>query len=484
MALRRGRNIESLLANRSEDAGSRLSDFGEQGREARVDGRLIQEYFTARGKPKNYQYSPSEAREAMNYFKAVDKSNSPWEGGKSPFLQGPSSYDETFKYKDAILGAVPDSEALEEAAMDVASDKQYERESRINKIGSSGPSVFKQKYSDSETLDDLATDEASKLRAGVSKIDPSGPNIYNLKARMDSEALDDLAMDEASARTSRIDKISSSGPGMQSKKYTQNFGPGGVWDSEAVDDFVMDEASEKQFRADKVLQGKEASRGDFGGEEGGGFWNEAMGLLDSDSIGTEKKTYRDVDTEGDNRYLNKLARERFAEQKDMSKRLDLPGISEKISGQYSPELSADQYRDRVQKELGATWRAESDENALDALARTEPGRLKAERAKEIAMADFKGEEEGSGWDKFKGLFASDSIGRDESLEQEKKDNEELSGKIGAAAKLFSLLKPETPQAAPTIPAARITRGSVAFPGMQLASQRERRKYFTPKGLMA
>ena len=82
------------------------------------------------------------------------------------------------------------------------------------------------------------------------------------------------------------------------------------------------------------------------------------------------------------------------------------------------------------------------------------------------------------------MFASDSIGRDESLEQEKKDNDALSGKIGAVAKLYSLLQPEQQQSAPSIPAARITRGSVAFPGLKLASQKERRKYFTPKGLMA
>jgi len=221
---------------------------------------------------------------------------------------------------------------------------------------------------------------------------------------------------------------------------------------------------------EKILQGKEASMSDFGDEEGGGFWNEILGLLDSDSIGTEKKMYRDVDTEGDNRYLNKLAVEEFAE-KEFLKSL-------------SPELiSADQYRDRVQKEPGATWRSELDENALDALARTEPERLKAERAKEIALADFKGEEEGSWWDEVKGLFSSDSIGRDETLEQETKDNEALAGKIGAAAKLYSLLQPEQQQAAPSIPTARITRGSVAFPGMKLASQRERRKYYTPKGLM-
>ena len=87
-------------------------------------------------------------------------------------------------------------------------------------------------------------------------------------------------------------------------------------------------------------------------------------------------------------------------------------------------------------------------------------------------------------DAFSGLFSSDDSGRDESLAQEKKDNEALSGKIAAGAKLYSLLKPETQQAAPSIPAAKISRGSVAFPGMKLASQKQRRKYFTPKGLMA
>jgi len=131
-----------------------------------------------------------------------------------------------------------------------------------------------------------------------------------------------------------------------------------------------------------------------------------------------------------------------------------------------------------------TWDSVArDELAID-IASQDKARLdKILQGKEASMADFKGEEEGEeSW--WKGLFSSDDSGRDKSLEQEKKDNEELSGKIGAAAKLFSLLQPEQQQAAPTIPTARITRGSVAFPGMKLASQKERRKYFTPKGLMA
>ena len=428
MALRRGRNIESLLASKLEDDGSRLSDFGEQGRQARVDGRRIREYFVARGKPDDYQYSPSEAREAKNYFKAVDKSKGDWEGTSSPFLQGPSSYDETFKYKDAILGMTPDSETLEEAAIDEASDKEWERYEGINEIDSSGPDIFKQKYSDSETLDDLATDEASALRAGISKVGSSGPNIYNLKARMDSEALDDLAMDEASARTSRIDKISASGPDMYKSKYA---------DSETLSDLAMDEASEEQARKDRIYN------------------------ISASEPDMYKQRYN-TENEGESRYLNKLAREH----------------RENIQNVYGTD---------AMKKPG-TWASEDkDMNALDWMAEENASSAKAERAKRIGMADsgmLGKEEEGDWWDKVKGLFASDEIKSDESLAQETKDNEALAGKIGAASKLYSLLQPEQQQSAPSIPAAKISRGSVAFPGMKLASQKQRRKYFTPKGLMA
>ena len=199
--------------------------------------------------------------------------------------------------------------------------------------------------------------------------------------------------------------------------------------------------------------------------------------------------YRDVDTEGDNRYLNKLAREEFAE-KQMDRYDDDLGFAENqkdISRFMGPKY-----------ESGATWRSESDENALDALARTEPERLKADRIKEANKYDDldpqdKRDVESTFWertkqgrvgDAFSGLFSSDEIGRDESLAQEKKDNEALGGKIAAAGKLYSMFKPEQQQAAPATPTSRVTRGSVAFPGMQLASQKQRRKYFTPKGLMA
>jgi len=143
---------------------------------------------------------------------------------------------------------------------------------------------------------------------------------------------------------------------------------------------------------------------------------------------------------------------------------------------------------------GKDWEGE-EESTLDRLgleAKILRGRagqgekfdLDPQDKRDVESSFWERTKQGRVGDAFSGLFASDDSGRDESLAQEKKDNDALSGKIGAAAKLYSLLKPEQQQAAPSIPAARITRGSVAFPGLKLASQKERRKYFTPKGLMA
>ena len=125
----------------------------------------------------------------------------------------------------------------------------------------------------------------------------------------------------------------------------------------------------------------------------------------ADVIQEEHGQYEDgvwvSEDEGEDKLLNKLAREEFAEKEFLKSDDDLgfaeneKDISRFLGPQYQPSTDS----------RGPAWRTESDENALDILARTEPERLKAERAKEISLADFKGEEEGSGWDKFKGLFA-------------------------------------------------------------------------------
>ena len=164
-----------------------LLDFGEHGKQAwesmgpRGERRKIREYFTARGKPDDYQFTPEEAREATNYIKAVDrrKSGDSWGSGGSSFLQGASSYDDMYKYKDPIQEfdypkflAEQDSETLE----DLAIEKDSERTSGIDDVDSSGPDLYKLKYTsnlgprgllDSEALADLEAEEASELNSDL-----------------------------------------------------------------------------------------------------------------------------------------------------------------------------------------------------------------------------------------------------------------------------------------------------------------------------
>ena len=361
MRVQRGSNIDSLLARKLEDDGSRLWDFGEQGREASVDGRRIREYFVARGKPDNYQYSPSEAREAKNYFKAVDRS------------QIKKARDKQLAMIDAQMmdkGSIGEFEGKEIAEMNaVLADP--ESSPPISKIGS------------------LLSAE------GESPLDQTGREWMDRR-----EVEEEFAAMENPPEDSYGDKFS---------KFLGDAG-----------DYV------------------------------------------TDLFSPEEKTYRDVaDTEGENRYLNKLAREKYE------------------SGKVHPFADTASYSKIKEDTEG--------ESALDKIGRenmlNDMDDLGPDKT-DVESSFWERTKQGRVGDAFSGLFSSDDSGRDEALANEKKDNEALSGKIAAGAKLYSLLKPETPQAAPTIPTARVTRGSVAFPGMQLASQKARRKYFTPKGLMA
>jgi len=399
MALRRGRNIESLLANRSEDAGSRLSDYGEQGREVRVDGRLIQEYFTARGKPKNYQYSPSEAREAMNYFKAIDKSKGDWEGTSSPFLQG--SGQDYSDLSDPIIKKVRDKQLamIDAQMMDKGSIGEFEGK------------------------------EIAEMNAVLA--DPeSSPPIQKIGSLLSAEG--ESSLDQAGRDM------------MDRRKVDEEFA-------------AMENPPEDSY-GDKLS----SYLGQAGDYVTGLFSSEETPYMSSENL------------KGENRYLNKLAREEYRKKR--------------ILGPHG----MDDYQQ------GSTWGKDwegEEESTLDRSgleAKILKGRagqgekfdLDPQDKMDIESSFWERTKQGRVGDAFSGLFSSDDSGRDESLANETKDNEALAGKIGAAAKLFSLLQPEQQQAAPTIPTARITRGSVAFPGMKLASQRERRKYYTPKGLMA
>jgi hypothetical protein len=150
-----------------------LLDFGAHGKQVWENmgpagkRRKVREYFTARDKPDDYQFTPEEAREATNYIKAVDrnKNRDSWGSGGSSFLQGASSYDDMYKYKDPILGMEPDSVTLEDLAIEEASDRKF----AIDNISSSGPDLYKQKYTSNlgpgGLLDSVAQEELEESEA-------------------------------------------------------------------------------------------------------------------------------------------------------------------------------------------------------------------------------------------------------------------------------------------------------------------------------
>ena len=137
--------------------------------------KRIRKYFTARGKPDNYQYTPEEGREAMNYIKAVDRmaSGDSWGSGSS-FLQGASSYDDMYKYKDPILGMEPDSVTLEDDEIDRLSDLKLadseELGGDLSDIGNRGESIDETPRAlDSEDIADWEEDSLSELRDKIDK---------------------------------------------------------------------------------------------------------------------------------------------------------------------------------------------------------------------------------------------------------------------------------------------------------------------------
>ena len=451
MRVQRGSNIDSLLARKLEDDGSRLWDFGEQGRQASVDGRRIREYFVAKGKPDNYQYSPSEAREAKNYFKAIDRS------------QIKKARDKQLAMIDAQMmdkGSIGEFEGKEIAEMNaVLADP--ESSPPISKIGS------------------LLSAE------GESGLDQAGRDMMDRrKIQKGKEAsMKDFGGEEGGGFWNEamglLDSDSIGTPGKKKYRDVDTEGDNKYLNKLAREEFEkkqavygMDDLNQRgptvdtgESALDRISaenRGRAASMASFKGEEGGGILNEALGLFDSDSIGTPTDPYMSSENlKGENRYLNKLAREKYK------------------SGKVHPFADTASYSKIKEDTEG--------ESALDKIGRenmlNDMDDLGPDKT-DVESSFWERTKQGRVGDAFSGLFSSDDSGRDESLAKEKKDNEALSGKIGAAAKLYSLLKPEQQQAAPTIPTASISRGSVAFPGMQLASQKARRKYFTPKGLMA
>jgi hypothetical protein len=166
----------------------------------------------------------------------------------------------------------------------------------------------------------------------------------------------------------------------------------------------------------------------------------------------------------------------------MSKRLDLPGISEKISGQSSPELSADQLKmmgpEYESNALSAAYLADGDESELDRIAKE--NMLNADLGPDkIDVESGFGDRLSQGriGDAFSGLFSSD----DGTGKKKKKMSKEAM-KVGADL-LKGYLK-EPAQGKRQMATSSITRGSVPFAGLLAQkAQRQKAPYYTPRGLV-
>ncbi len=202
-------------------------------------------------------------------------------------------------------------------------------------------------------------------------------------------------------------------------------------------------------------RGRAASMADFDDEEGGGFWNEALGLLRPDSIGKpEKKKYRDVDTEGDNRYLNKLAREEFESGRDKGQHpfADSPSYT-----RIKEDTEGESELDRIGRD-----------NMLNAMDDLGPDKM--EKPGESI--------DQSSWLSDAGDWLSEKFSSDdkEDVEGRKAFGKALLGKATGV--------PEPGGGGQMRMAeARTTGGKVAFPGLLNKPQRQRTPYFMPKGLV-
>ena len=174
-----------------------LLDFGAHGNQVWENmgpagkRRKVREYFTARGKPDDYQFTPEEAREATNYIKAVDriKSGDSWGSGGSSFLQGASSYDDMYKYKDPILGMEPDSVTLEDDEIDRLSDLKLadsqELGGDLSDIGNRGESIDETPVLWDSEIQDYLDQENDMLGGDLHDIGNRGRRIDETPSLLD-----------------------------------------------------------------------------------------------------------------------------------------------------------------------------------------------------------------------------------------------------------------------------------------------------------
>ena len=165
MSLKRGRNIAGLLANLNE----------EKQRGRKYDPTILQErgVHGALTSDNKVRYGTKD-QEGRNFLKAVDRyhNRDDWNkdlGGGQNYMQGPTG--DSSDYVDPLM-RMGDAETIDDHLTDLASNRAAEMQTRIDKIDPSGPAIYKQKYSysdelgpDSEALEEAAMDEASEMQA-------------------------------------------------------------------------------------------------------------------------------------------------------------------------------------------------------------------------------------------------------------------------------------------------------------------------------
>ena len=167
---------------------------------------------------------------------------------------------------------------------------------------------------------------------------------------------------------------------------------------------------------------------------------------------------------------------------DMSKRLNLPGISDKISKSQMSEDQLKMMGPQYEKtSMGAAYLDEG-ESELDRIGREnmlEAGLNEELGPDKIDTESSFGERLSQGriGDAFSGLFSSDDEGG-----TKKKPMSKEAMKYGGD--LLKGMMQEPAQSKRQMPTSKVTRGSVPFAGLLAQkAQRQRNPYFTPRGLV-
>ena len=341
---------------------------------------------------------------------------------------------------------------------------------RINAMSPSGPSSFDKGYADSEAIEERRMDEASEQGGGVDweSLPSSGPSVYK-QNYSDSEAMEQRRMDEASEQGGGVDweSLPSSGPELFQKKPDTS-----------LDSFIKSSNRSNEERGiwDDVKEG--ASN----------LVEKGKGLLSQE----EESNIKEVTNPA------------FAKLLGSSPMMDEGSLGEaegaKAADRRQQMINNAEYQDYVQSQnmtedqkrmMGPEYQAayvDEGESALDRIGAEDRGRI-------AAMADFKGEEEGTGkyqggnqfgvlgeklsgaYDSVKDWFGS---GGEDSAE-DKAGKKQLGAALMKGALGGGGAQP--PGGGMSMPTSKTVRGQVAFPGLLNKPKRQKNPYFMPKGLV-